>query len=785
MKSYLDLIPISAKLRKKQSRMTRICIILAVSLVTTIFGMADMEMRAQKLQSIHKNGNWHMMLKQTDEEEEALIAARPDVVAASRYDALNYRLKDAYYLNSKKTVICGMDPEFLTKIMTALPVVEGEFPSGEREVALTKNARKVLGVNVGDTVDLDTPSGVRLRYTISGFVENTSMMLMVDALGMMTSVQTLEEIRNVSGQEQGDYDHVYYVRLSEGLRMRQSIQEIKEQFGLSDENVGLNAELLGILGQSDDSYMMSLYMTAAVLFLIVLLAGILMIASSLNSNVAQRTEFFGMMRCLGASRKQVIRFVRLEALQWCKTAIPIGLLIGVLVVWGLCAVLRFLSPGMFETMPVFGVSWISLVCGILAGGMTVLLAAQAPAKRAAKVSPLAAVSGNASVYPAKKAANTRYFKVNTALGISHARAGKKSYLLMTGSFALSIVLFLTFSVAIDFMHHAIKPLRPYTPDLSVVSEDQTCSIDKSLLKKYQNNPAVKRVYGRMFAYDLPARSGEREFTVTLISYEENQFRWAKDSLLEGSVSDVEKKKDQVLIVYKSGENMKAGSRITLNIGGTEKEVTTAGIVQNSTFDINSGTTVVICSEDTFRELTGEQGYTILDLQLNKQASDSDVDAMRKTAGEGVLFSDQRSKNAEARGAYLSFALFLYGFLAVIVLITVFNIVNSVAMSVSARMSQYGAMRAIGMSDAQLVKMIMAEAVTYAISGSVAGCLLGIPLNRFLFQVMVESRWGDSWTIPGLEMAVIILVVILTSVVAVYGPARKIHKMSIVNSISAQ
>lgn len=785
MKSYLDLIPISAKLHKKQSRMTRICIILAVSLVTTIFGMADMEMRAQKLQSIRRNGDWHMMLKQTDEEEEALIAARPDVVAASRYDVLNYRLKDAYYLNSKKTVICGMDPEFLTKIMTALPVVEGEFPSGEREVALTKNARKVLGVKVGDTVDLDTPSGVRLRYTISGFVENTSMMLMVDALGMMTSVQTLEEIRNVSGQEQGDYDHVYYVRLSEGLRMRQSIQEIKEQFGLSDENVGLNAELLGILGQSDDSYMMSLYMTAAVLFLIVLLAGILMIASSLNSNVAQRTEFFGMMRCLGASRKQVIRFVRLEALQWCKTAIPIGLLIGVLVVWGLCAVLRFLSPGMFETMPVFGVSWISLGCGILAGGMTVLFAAQAPAKRAAKVSPLAAVSGNASVYPAKKAANTRYFKVNTALGISHARAGKKSYLLMTGSFALSIILFLTFSVAIDFMHRAIKPLRPYTPDLSVVSEDQTCSIDKSLFKKYQNNPAVKRVYGRMFAYDLPARSGEREFTATLISYEENQFRWAKESLLEGSVSDAEKKKDQVLIVYKSGENIKAGSQITLNIGGTKREVTTAGIVQNSTFDINSGTTVVICSEDTFRELTGEQGYTILDLQLNKQASDSDVDAMRKTAGEGVLFSDQRSKNAEARGAYLSFALFLYGFLAVIVLITVFNIVNSVAMSVSARMSQYGAMRAIGMSDAQLVKMIMAEAVTYAISGSVAGCLLGIPLNRFLFRVMVESRWGDSWTIPGLEMAVIILVVILTSVAAVYGPARKIHKMSIVNSISAQ
>lgn len=785
MKSYLDLIPISAKVHKKQSRMTRVCIILAVSLVTVIFGMADMEMRAQKLQSIHKNGNWHIAVNNVNEEEKNLIAGRPDVDAASRYEALNYRLEDAYYLDSNKVVICGMDPEFLTHIMTSVPMVEGKFPSKEREVALTKNAKTVLGVDLGDTVYLDTPSGVRLHYTISGFVENTSMMLTVDAVGVMTSVQTFQEIRKAAGKEQGDYENACYVRLIESMRMKQVIQEIKEQYQFSDGEVKQNAELLAILGQSNDSYMVSLYLTAAVLFLIVLIAGILMIASSLNSNVSQRTEFFGMMRCLGASRKQVIRFVRLEALQWCKTAVPIGLLIGVIVVWGLCAVLRFLSPGMFESMPVFGVSFISLACGALAGGLTVLFAAQAPAKRAAKASPLAAVSGAASVSPAKKAANTRYFKVNTALGISHARAGKKNYILMTGSFALSIVLFLSFSVAIDFMHHAITPLKPYTPDLSVVSEDKSCSIDKSMQKELLNHPAVKRVYGRMFAYRLPAGTGDNEFTADLISYEENQFAWAKDSILEGSVEKVRDKKDSVLIVHSPDRNIEVGGRITLTIGDTAREVEVAGIVKDSSFNADPGSAVVICSEDTFHHLTGERGYTILDLQLNRQASDRDVEVMRRLAGEGVLFSDQRSKNAEARGAYLSFALFLYGFLAVIVLITVFNIVNSIAMSVSARRSQYGAMRAIGMSDTQLVKMIMAEAVTYAISGSVAGCILGIPLNKLMFNTMVTSRWGDSWTVPWAEMTIMVFVVIAVSIIAVYGPSKRIHEMSIVDSISAQ
>ena len=41
MKSYLSLVPISAKVHKRQSRMTRICIILAVFLVTSIFSMVE------------------------------------------------------------------------------------------------------------------------------------------------------------------------------------------------------------------------------------------------------------------------------------------------------------------------------------------------------------------------------------------------------------------------------------------------------------------------------------------------------------------------------------------------------------------------------------------------------------------------------------------------------------------------------------------------------------------------------------------------------------------------
>ena len=53
----------------------------------------------------------------------------------------------------------------------------------------------------------------------------------------------------------------------------------------------------------------TLLLTSVILFLLILTAGVLMISSSLNSTVAQRIKFFGMMRCIGMSKKQIIHFL--------------------------------------------------------------------------------------------------------------------------------------------------------------------------------------------------------------------------------------------------------------------------------------------------------------------------------------------------------------------------------------------------------------------------------------------------------------------------------------------
>ena len=781
MKTYLDLIPISEKIHKKKDRMTKICIFLAVFLVSVIFGMADMEIRSQKMQTIKMDGNWHMILKNVSSKDAALIGARPDVESLSWYNAMNYRLRDHYMIGGKQSVICGGEKPLFSDIMGM--EIEGQFPSSEDEVILSENAKNHLKVKKGDQITLEVPSGADHTYKISGFVKNTSMLMEKDVLGVFLTKDAFLSLYEREKEKTKDYDSVYYIRLKESLHMKGTISDIKKQFHLGKKDVVMNHKLLGVLGQSDDSYILRMYGTALILFLLVLLASILMITGSLNSNVAKKTEFFGLLRCLGASKKQVKRFVRTEALRWCKSAIPAGLIAGMAVVWILCAVLREVSPTLFGEMPVFSISWISLVFGAGMGILSVLLAAGAPAKKAAKVSPLTAVSGNAmTVSFGKKGANTRFFKIDTALGIQHAKGSKKNFVLMTGSFALSIILFLAFSAGIAFMNHAIRPLKPYSPDLSIISQEETCSVEKSLQRKLEQNPAVKKVYGRSFAYDVPVRIKGRQKSAMVISYEKHQFKWAKADLLEGSIDPVIEGK-AVLAEYRKEAPVHAGDCVIIEYKGQKKKVTVAGVVSTSPFQGEKEVMNVFCSETLFTTLTGQENYTILDIQLSSRAGDREVKEIRKMAGDHVNFSDQRMKNKETIGTYFSFALFVYGFLVAVALITVFHIMNTIAMSVSARMKQFGTMRAIGMSDRQLRKMILAEALTYAFSGCIVGCAVGLFIHRKLFESLITFRWGDVWQIPFGVLSIILVLVICASVAAVVGPVRQIREMTIVDTIS--
>ena len=503
-----------------------------------------------------------------------------------------------------------------------------------------------------------------------------------------------------------------------------------------------------------------------------------MIASCMNSNVAQRTAFFGMLRCIGASKKQIIRFVRLEALNWCKTAVPLGCLLGVVSCWILCGILRFFVKGEFADMPLFSVSIPGILWGAAVGIVTVFLAAHFPAKQAAKVSPMAAVSGNTEIArKIRHGANTRLFKVETSLGMKHAAESKKNLLLMTGSFALMIVLFLAFSACLDLVHKLLPSVGSFNPDITIASQDNANSIDKDLTKEISRISGVDSVSGVMYRTACPVEINEQSSAIDLFSYDDMMMKEFENSVVSGDLEKVYGNSGYAASVYNQDNRLNVGDKIKIG----EEELEIACVMSEGVGSI-SGSPIVVCSEDTFIRITGDQNYGMVNVVLAKDASETAVNRIKDLAGESD-FIDNRETNSDTYGSYWVFRIAAYGFLAIISFITILNIMNSISMSVSARLKQYGAMRAVGMSVGQVTKMITAEAVTYAVWGVAVGSALGLLLHYFIYKKIIITHFGGGWSFPLVPMAVIIVLILISCVLAVYAPAKRMKNISVTETIN--
>ena len=780
MKHYLKLVPISAKIHRKQSKMTRICITLAVLLVAVMFGLADMYLQGVTRHEMEESGNWHYEFHSIDTQTASFISARPDVEIAGWHNTIS---SEAGYSIKEQTISISAQERKVFEDIFLNGITEGEYPDTPNEIAVSSSFKNTASVSLNETIALCKPDGNTTDYLIVGFLNDTETSRLITGNTPIV-VMTPEGLGTLAVNNAIEN---YVIQFSRLCNIPDIINDIKAGNNLSDEQITENIPLLSIQGQLEGKTGVNqIYQVAFILSVIVMLTCILMISSSLNSNVAERTEFFGMLRCLGATKRQIMRFVRLEGLYWCKTAIPIGIIFSVVIVWILSAAMRVINPQWFSSMPILGISWISVIASILLGLLTVLLAARSPAKRAAKVSPLTAVSGNAGQTASfRKAANTTAFKIETALGIHHAKAKKKNYILMTGAFAVCITLFLTFSTLVDFMKNAFVP-PIYTPELSIASETNTCSIFNELLEQIKQNDVVKRAYGRMFAYEVPAENNGKNYNANLISYEENQFRWAADSLIAGSIETVMQQENQVLFVQTGNIDVQVGDNISLTINNRPQIVTVAGILSDSPLARVEGTETFFCSEATFTALTGETGYTIIDIQFENNASSEDVKAIESIfSNGGVIFSDSLSQIQQQRNLYHTFAILVYGFLSIIVAITIFHIMNTISMGAATKMKEYGAMRAIGMSNRQLVKMIIAEAGTYAINGVIWGCIIGLPMHWIIYVSLITNIWRTAWSVPFIPLILIIAIVLFASLLAVREPAKRLQRMSIVENISAQ
>lgn len=195
---------------------------------------------------------------------------------------------------------------------------------------------------------------------------------------------------------------------------------------------------------------------------------------------------------------------------------------------------------------------------------------------------------------------------------------------------------------------------------------------------------------------------------------------------------------------------------------------------------------VITSCDYLEKLFGENNYDVVYANMKKGA---DHKAINKKLGKigskvpGTITTDMVEDKEASEKSLHQTKLYTYGMVAILFMISIFNIINNVSYNLTSRISEFGMLRAIGISDKDFKKMITYEGLFYGIISSVIVVVGGILLQIRMYKTYGFVDYGMEFVINYKLYILIIIVNILVGLLATYLPSRRIKESSIVEAIN--
>ena len=457
------------------------------------------------------NGNWHVVFFNVDAEgrEDLESDARTQSAAWAQVDwALVSESRDGVSGQAGATsgdpvsqetdrqslcVVLGADPTFMERMPVALS--QGRLPENSNEIVLSQVMLGGQETALGDTVTLelgertvgdqvigfgDGPhledETVRVRetrtFTVVGYLEDTR----VDQNSGADIVCRTRWDEDSAALQNG------WLLLHKPRDAYQMQLDYREKYGSVD-----NRDLLMTLGVTRYSTINTvLYSFAAILIGLIMFGSVSLIYNAFSISVAQRTKQFGLLRSVGATKKQLRSMVFTEALTVSAVGIPLGLLSGIL---GMsvtfhfigAALGRLLTDAVNDTLgaPVFTLRLTpyALIAAAVIGLVTVLISAWIPSRRAMRVSAVEAIRESQDVRIKPREVKTspltyKLFGLEGAIAGKHFKRNRKGYRATVVSLFMSVVLFISASSFCRYLTDTVNGFfNEYDYDISF---DDSC-----------------------------------------------------------------------------------------------------------------------------------------------------------------------------------------------------------------------------------------------------------------------------------------------------------------------
>jgi putative ABC transport system permease protein len=707
------------------------------------------------------------------------------------------------------------------------PMRRGQAPAAAGEIAIDAKTAQRTGYKVGDMVRLSV-SGPVINERVTGVFTTDDGN--VAAGGTLTLFDTATAQRLFAAP--GRYNQID-LKAAPGT----SPDLLRQQAAKIVPN-GAEAVTGSRLTQQQAKRNASSFSTLSQVLLacagIALFVGIFLIVNTFTMLVAQRTKELALLRAVGATRRQVTRSVLAEAALVGLVASAAGLAIGIGVGAGVRALLSVTGSTLPDGPLVIGADTV-IIAPALGIGVTVL-AAWLPARHAAKVPPVAAMS---SVYaPAtgrslvvRNAIGTAFAAIGGGLVITAAAISNKILLGAGGVVLLIGVFVLTPLLSRPVIAAAGPALRRFGICGRLAGQNAVRNPRRTAATASALTIGLTLITG-LSVIGTSADKAARELAASDFVRGDYIVTMANDGPLE---PDTERKLSSLAEVTATSPRRETHAHVEgvdqavtglrtatidslLGLGFVEGSFApgNTAVVDQDSADAHGwhiGDTLHVTWPDDARgelRITGiydsnfddgvKTDISVIDPHLDRRA-DTDVflktrdgpsaetkRTLQRALGDSpaIRISDKEDLVDQVTGQVRVILNILYGMLALAVIVAVLGVVNTLAMSVHERAQEIGLLRAIGLDRSGVKLMVRLESVVISLFGGVLGVGLGVFFG-WAGGELISAIGIDTWTlvVPWGRLVLFLAAAALVGVVAALWPARRAAKLDMLTAISTE
>lgn len=686
----------------------------------------------------------------------------------------------------------------------------------------------------GDNEDYEEQivDGQTKEYTVVGIMKRTNTGLEPYSAPGYTAVTYSNEGGNIGNTDKKvSKTSNFYVTLKNPKEYENVKNQIKNTIEAETKNeieVEVNSDLLRFEGVLSESTLGVLYGIASVIIVIIIVSSVFVIRNSFSISVSEKTKQYGMLASVGATKKQIKRSVLLEGLYIGIIAIPLGILLGIVAIIILLWIVNLLLVDMMEgTSFVYDVPVAAILISIAISTVTIFLSCLIPAIKASKIPPIEAIRGTDDIKIKTRKIKTskltkKLFGIGGVIASKNLKRNRKKYRTTVVSLVVSISIFIALS---SFLTYGQMMTGSYYTDLSyniavnggneaLYEKIATWSGINSYSYSYQTSAVIDvNKYGTDFAKeelenkkqiheeDFPEDVGKYEYNtlgLTIVMVNNDYFKSYVKSLgmNEKDYSNIAILGDDMMHYLGQGKskvehyfNVKAGEVMEATMDDEQKQIKISKITTERPMGYESCYTeggYLFVSEDypvvTKDKSELNSGNLCIDAQKPSEIENKLTDLKKEGEDfEDIMITNLAEYADQQKRIIILVSIFLYGFIAVITLIGVTNIFNTITTNMILRSKEFANLKSIGMTTKEFNKMIRLESVMYGTKSLLIGIPIGLLGSYEIFKSFTNSI-DFGFIIPWQAIIISVIFVFIIVGLTMKYSLNKINKQNIIETI---